>query len=244
MGKGRASKGRECVGLHGKPCQRSRDGKKLPIILNNNCLKCGEPRCKKHCGCRDTALGRSAARGPGAQVLKATLQPSQPARPAAPVGRASAPSVQILEIEEFYAQCCADLANASEAELASYIYDNPSLQDVLLRRLKGRTEFKLNLYVDAELFANARYRHQRPRLKALRDAGAQVFLCKGPGRQGSFHMKALVVDRRYLYSGSPNFTYKSHCNEELCMRITGGGVAKVMEKLSGHRLTRNAWDGA
>ena len=67
-----------------------------------------------------------------------------------------------MEIDEFYAQCCADLATASEAELASYIYDDPSLQEVLLRRLKGRAEFKLNLYVDAELFANAGSRYQRP----------------------------------------------------------------------------------
>lgn len=151
--------------------------------------------------------------------------------------------MQILDIDVFYNKICADLSTASEVELASYIYDDPSLQKVLLQRLKGRWDFKLNMYVDAEMFAGTGCRYQRKRLRDLCEAGAKVFLCKGPGRQGSFHMKALVVDRRYLYSGSPNFTYKSHCNEELCMRITGGEVAKVLEKLSGHRLTCNAWDG-
>ena len=34
-----------------------------------------------------------------------------------------------------------------------------------------------------------------------------LFLCRGLEPQGFFHSKAAVVDRRYLYSGSPNFSF-------------------------------------
>ena len=78
-------------------------------------------------------------------------------------------------------------------------------------------------------------------MKALRDAGAAVFLCKGLRGQGSFHNKAVVVDRRYLYSGGANITYKSHSNDETVYRITGPVVLQILGRLAIKRETGKPW---
>ena len=221
--------------------------------MNSNCDVCDEQRCKKHCKCGRTksvkAQGRSGPRGRGADTDTArpaarVRQTSEAVAPVAPVGRAPAPSCQLLEVEDFYSQCCADVGAATEVELASYLYDDPALQKVLLRRLKGRSVFSLNIFLDEEQFAARVAKFQRSRVKALWDAGAQVFLCRGSKAQGAFHSKGMVVDRRYLYSGGANFTYKSHLNEELCFRITGPVVGQVLAKLSAQKAKRRPWDGA
>ena len=78
----------------------------------------------------------------------------------------------------------------------------------------------------------------------LGEAGSTLFLCRGLEPQGFFHSKAAVVDRRYLYSGSPNFSFASHGNEDFCFRITGPAVGQVLEKLCPQRLKRKPWDGS
>ena len=73
--------------------------------------------------------------------------------------------------------------------------------------------------VDKEMFDVRMARHQRPRLEALRRAGAKIWLCDGKTGYGSLHMKALIVNRRVAFTGSSNFTNKSHENLELQMRM-------------------------
>ena len=97
--------------------------------------------------------------------------------------------------------------------------------------------------VDKELFDQRTYAHQRPRLVRLRDAGATVHLCHGTPPHGSMHAKACIVDRRRLYAGSPNFTYKSQYNVELAFRIVGPPVAEVLQFLSGIRRNSREWVG-
>ena len=254
----RASKGKECLGVFGtgEKCERARDGSELPIVLNQKCPHCKEQRCRAHCKCgrnkAKTAKGRAGPRG-AEQKRKLGVRVTAPASGAAaaaplrgPVGRAPDPSCQLLDVEEYYARCCKDIASASEVELASYQYDNPSLQKILLKRLKGKKTrgFSLRLYLDTQMFGDVRKKYQRPRVRELRDAGAEVYLCKGPKRAGSFHCKAIVVDRRYLYCGSANATYKSHSNEEYCFRITGPPVVQVLNKLAAQRQQRKPWDGS
>ena len=147
-------------------------------------------------------------------------------------------------MDEFYSRCCSDVATAGQVELASYQYDNPCLQKALLKRLKGRAAFSLKVYLDAEMFQGAVPRYQKSRVKELWESGAEVFLCRGPKSQGSFHCKAVVVDRRYLYCGSPNFTYKSQNNEELCFRMTGPVVGEVLEKFAVWGKRKKLWDGS
>ena len=71
-------------------------------------------------------------------------------------------------------------------------------------------------------------------MQELVDAGAKIFLCRGPKARGSFRCKAVVVDRGCLYTGSPNATQKFHSNEEFCFRITGPPVGQVLQRLSVH----------
>ena len=245
----RASKGKECLGVFRSTerCNRARDKSGLPIVLNSNCKHCGEQRCRAHCKCgrdkTDKAKGRCAARGLDgkAAIHVPAAAPTIPA----PVGRASPPSCKLVEVTDWYEQLCADVKRASEVELASYVYDNPAVQRLLLKRLQGKTDFKVNVYIDSEMFAGEVPRFQKSRVKALHAAGAQVFICTGRGPRGSYHGKAVVVGRRYLYMGSPNLTYKSQSsNEEFCFRAVGPVVKQLLEKLAQHRQKGKLWNGA
>ena len=80
-------------------------------------------------------------------------------------------------------------------------------------------------------------------MQELVDAGAKVFLCRGAKARGSFHCKAVVVDRRYLYTGSPKATQEPHSNEEFCFRMTGPPVGQVLQRLSAHLEKGRPWKG-
>lgn len=213
-------------------------------MLSRNCNKCGEQRCKAHCRCgrRQTHLAHTAPRGVGASAAPSRPEPPAGVAVVAPVGRVSAPTWELLTTETWYRSFCKDLGGAGQVELASYVYDNEAVQGVLLKRLRGRAPFQLNLYVDAEQFHDGGPRLEKRRLKELHAAGAQVYLCKGEGRQGSYHAKAAVVDRRFLYTGSANFTQKSLANEEFCFKLAGPEVLKVLERLA-RPWRRELWNG-
>ena len=176
-------------------------------------------------------------------LFQEVVAPQCHAQAIAPVGRAPNPTCQLLDIHEFYSQCCCELGTASEAEAAPYQYDNPSLQKVLLKRLKGRSAFNLNLYIDTEQFGGAVPKRQRPLVRELWSTGATVYVCKGPKPKGSIHGKAVVTDRRYLLTGGANAAYKNHSNEEFVFRISGPAVGQVLEKLGAPRAKSKTWKG-
>ena len=251
---GRPSNGMECLGeLPSKAlCTLARDGSGNPIVLNKLCWGCGEQRCRRHCKCaRDktaNSKGRKAARSSVGNKVAVSSQKEPPraaslAPVVAPVGRASPASNELLAAGEWYRQGCSDLKDAAEAELATYMFDHTLTYNTLLKGLKRRAPLKLNLYIDSEVLAGAKPRQQRTRLKTLRDNGARVFVCKGIKKKGLFHGKAMVVDRRYLYSGGANFTDNSENNFEFCFRMTGSVVKQVLESLAGARQTGRLWDG-
>ena len=188
-----ASKGMKCLGVlgSGEKCKRARNGSGDPVVLNRVCDNCKEQRCRQHCRCgrskSTTAQGRSAARG-RCQALAAPAAAAM-ASLRGPVGRAPEPSCLWLEVEAYYARCCTDIAGASEVELASYMYDCPSLQRALLKKLRGRSAFALNVYLDAEMFAAGVPKSQRVRCKALLDAGAQFFFVQGAWQKWSFPLQ-------------------------------------------------------
>jgi len=124
------------------------------------------------------------------------------------------------------------------------MYDDEAVQSVLLKRLQGRPSFKVNVCIDAEKFAGQVPRFQRPRLKALHDAGAQIFICKGLVPQGAFHGKAVVIDEGVLYSGSANLTQKSHRNEEFCFRMGGPVAQRMLERIARAQRRGRIWDGS
>lgn len=260
------AKGKPCKTVHGRLCTLNSKHKGEPKRLSEKCSKCGEWRCRKHCHCGrhpelGNALGRNAPRGPGAPSVstakakaKAAPKAKAVAAPVArtepipgPVGRASALSCEKLEKEDFWRRCISDVADASEVELASYMLDEPGLHQALLRRVagSGRAPFSLRVYVDRTTFAESKPYFQRPRLAALHQKGALVYLCSGQCVGGSFHCKALVIDRRYLYTGNGNFTHCSRTkNQEFLFRMTGPMVAEVLEDLAANRARAQLWDGS
>ena len=162
----------------------------------------------------------------------------------APQGRASSQSLKLLTVSDWYGQLCSAVGEASEVELGSYMYDNVALHQTLLRRLRGRASFSLSVYIDAGSLKGKTPKMQKPRLEELLAAGAKVFRCGGVKASGLFHCKAAVVDRRYLYTGSANFTENSRGNEELCFKITGPVVHDVLEKLNCQKLKGKPWNGS
>ena len=255
----RASKGKLCLGVFrsSAKCTLARDKSGSPILLCRNCKECGEQRCKAHCKCARTgsakAKGRGASRGyvGGERASRTRVAVATPAAAttaaaavAAPNGRPSSLSCTLLETSEWYRRCCADLSTASEVEVASYMYDCPDVQKKLLQRLRGKCAFAVNVYVDKEKFEKGEApRRSGQRLDELRAAGAKVYMCKGRAGRGSYHCKAVVIDRRHMYTGNANLTYQSMDNEEFVFRVTGPPVKQVLERLSEHRLKSKLWNG-
>ena len=77
----------------------------------------------------------------------------------------------------------------------------------------------------------------------LQQHGATNYYCK-TGKNGSYHCRALVIDRRVLYTGSVNFTGKSRRNSETVFRMTGPVVEQVMRQLAADRAHWSEWGGS
>ena len=120
---------------------------------------------------------------------------------------------------------------ASEVIIGSYQYDHEGLTNVLERRLRGRAPLDVTILLDREMYnCNTPHGH-RSRLDRLKRIGAELVLCRGSRSTGSFHAKAVVVDRRTAFVGSANITDKSVRNGELCFVLRGPPVAKIMQFL-------------
>ena len=198
-----------------------------------------------------TAHGRNAGRPAGNAVAGAAPAGVPVAVPVAmpvpaPVGRPSVLGVEVLPLDQFYRECLRDVRSATRVDVASYIFDHPALTDVMERRFWGSTPFAASISVDKESFEGRSYVHQRPRLRRLYEAGGEdctIHLCRGTPPHGSMHVKALIVDRRRLYMGSANFTYKSDFNVELALRVTGPPVNEVLGFLNEVHRQGIVWDG-
>ena len=115
----RTSHGNECMGdyVTGERCKRSRARTGKPVVLSKKCEKCKEQRCKAHCDCarKKMLLGHKLARGVGKCIGRSTGAPSthsaanatSHATSLAPVGRAPAPSIELLaNAEVMFRQAC------------------------------------------------------------------------------------------------------------------------------------------
>ena len=67
------------------------------------------------------------------------------------------------------------------------------------------------------------------------------YACSGLDKGGAYDGKAVVVGRRYLYTGSANVTGKSEHNEELCFRMTGPVVHQLLVRLALHKHKGVLW---
>ena len=163
-----------------------------------------------------------------------------------PVGRPSQTSFKLLkESVDWWNAVMSDITSSSEVVLSTYMYDETNLHNLLMHRLGScrRKPFHITLLIDREALVSTTPRLQRSRLKALHDAGAHVYLCKGHGRLGAYHRNAVICDKRYMVSGGSNFTDKSHCNKELGHRLTGQDVTEVLKLLEKDKAEGKLWDG-
>ena len=62
------------------------------------------------------------------------------------------------------------------------------------------------------------------------------------GRLGSYHVKELVVDGRTMFTGSANFTNKSHSNRERCYIMTGTVVSQALVDLAEDQKRGRKWN--
>ena len=242
---------KDCPGLgRRRPCTLHSKKLGAPKAVSKPCKECGEWACKTHCHCGRMGLasGRGGPRLYG--KAKASVAPKAVAAPAvsvtsssavSPVGRPSNESCRRLHGEEWWSRVVEDLRDARDVELASYCMDEDALFRVLERGLSRN--LNLNLYIDREQFAGGVPRKQRAAIRRLYDKGAKVYICKGLRRNGSFHSKALLINRRVLCMGGANFTNKSHDNRETMFRATGQVVSEVLADAADWRRDAVPWDG-
>ena len=167
---------------------------------------------------------------------------------ALPVGRPSLLALEMLDEHGFFEDLMAELRTADEVVATTFMYDDPRLHGVFLSRLGNpRRPFKLELMVDRQAAAGEGGRkYMRPRLRELKTAGAQVWLCDGHNHteilgtgagnlHGHVHVKGVVVDRRVAYTGSMNLTRAARTNREIMFKIRGAPVVQFLEHMLGFR---------
>ena len=161
-----------------------------------------------------------------------------------PVGRPSPLSMDVLKIMDWWNRMLEELNGATNVLVATYVIDHGSLCALLERRLSGRSEFHLEVLVDKESLESRTCVHQRPRLAALRRAGAKVYACGGKTPLGALHMKMIILDWRIAFVGSANLTQKSLQNAELTMRVRGPPVSDFLAQALAVKDCGELWDGS
>ena len=151
------------------------------------------------------------------------------------VGKPAAEATKRLGLDEWWDAVIEAVQRASKVEMGTYMFDDTRLYEVLLGRLRDSSDFSFKLCLDNESYHGTTPKQQQRRVNTLLRQGAEVYLCKGIGRQGSYHVKEMVVDRRFLFTGSANFTSKSRNNKERCYKITGACVAQALADLAAER---------
>ena len=130
-----------------------------------------------------------------------------------------------------------ELAASSNVVVSSYMFDEPAVHEALLKKLRGRSSFACDVFVDARAYEQKTCYHEGPRLRSLRDAGATVHLCTGKsgkaeygpsGLPGAHHIKALILDRKIAYLGSANLTRAARTNNEIMHRFTGPPAETIL----------------
>ena len=155
----------------------------------------------------------------------------------APVGRPPlADKAERMAKDAWWAAILDQVKTATEVEIAVYCFDDLALFNLLLKRLQDKSKFTLKLSVDKEMFQGGTPKNQLSRVSRLsKQDGCDVWLCSGSGRLGAYHVKELITDRRYLFTGSANLTCKSHQNRERLYRMTGSLVALSLQDMAAER---------
>ena len=170
-------------------------------------------------------------------TIEAALKP--------PRGAAPRESWALLDNDEWWRGVLSTLQSASEIEISSYLFDEPSLHALRVKRLAdGRDKVAVRVHLDGKTLLNdGKFYYQRSRVKKLHGLGATVYLCSGRKPKGVFHKKAVIADRRWMFGGGANLTRSAgHANSEFLFKLTGQGVMDARASLEQERLTARLWN--
>ena len=133
----------------------------------------------------------------------------------------------------------------SSVVLASYSYDEPSVQAALEERLRFGVCL-VEVLIVTEYFDSGVTRNQKSRLRTLCRLGDVVRVCSGRPRSEvfgksapgcrTFHKKLVAFDNSILYHGVENCTKNARTNDESALRLTGRPVSDVIQNLEGSRV--------
>ena len=249
------------MGTHSADCKPrrgrcTRNSKGGPIKVNKKCKYCHELRCAAHCSCarpgsathgmrrgREAARTRSSSERQIEVRVQAGVDATSAAAPPAPVGRPAAEKTERMDPDTWWSEILGKVRTATDVQIATYCFDDLALFKVLLQRLQDNSRFSLKLQVDREMFEKGTPNQQHSRVSRLqKQPGCSVWLCKGPGHLGSYHVKELIVDRRYLFNGTANFTSKSHNNTERLYKMTGCVVEQSLQDMAAERQLGEKWE--
>ena len=179
--------------------------------------------------------------------MRAVAPPTIEAKVKPPRGAAPRESWDHLDNDAWWREVLSVLQTASEIEISSYLFDEPSLHALLVKRLADeRDKVAVRLHLDGKtLLKEEKYYYQRSRVKKLHELGATVYLCSGRKPNGVFHKKAVIADRRWMFTGGANLTHSArHANSEFLFKLTGAGVMDALRSLEQERVKAHLWNGS
>ena len=205
-------------------------------MKSGGCPQCKELRCRSHCRCQGSAhaSGRKAPRANAKAASKAEARHTAVKLLLASVKPAPL-QVQAFTDASWLTQALGEIKAAGKVVMASYTYDNPKIQEAVVKKLQSRADFSCEILVDRSAYETGLAPYEQRRLKQLKDLGAAVYLCSGTRGRGVFHWKCVVLDSQVAYAGSANLTLASSSNRDLMMRLTGPIVSEVMSGLDDAR---------
>ena len=226
MGKSSRSGTRYCTQLG---CKKT--------VKSKPCAHCGVYyKCRDHCDCKGTenAKGRKAPRP--AKADRTRPEVAQQASVQAPVippaaGRPPTLGVKVFTDIPWLGHALQEIRGAKHVVLASYVYNNHQVQELLKQKLQGRSEFECIIAVDKSAYGKSVAPGEKTKLKELKDLGAAVHLCDGQKGSGIFHWKCIIVDGKVVFTGSANVTQGCLNNWELVIRMVGPPVTPIRDGL-------------
>ena len=81
------------------------------------------------------------------------------------------------------------------------------------------------------------------RLILLRHMGLSLTRVDARRRKGPYHRKALIVNRRYAYTGGVNFAQTSKSKKEMRFRTSDSAANDVVKLLARDQGEGRVWDG-
>ena len=225
-----------CQPVQGQgPCTCNKYG--LPIKIYKKCDGCLELRCRSHCGCarRAELQGRCKARpGPYGVLAAPKAVPKLAPKPQAAPKLSSTSAVKVFKNgsgTNWIDALIKDVRVAKQVSMCIYCYDDPDLHKTLLPMVKAG--MALRLVVDRRYFAQRTAYFQYPRLKALRDADADVMDASGDNG-GNMHYKVVVLHGdgwAAAYHGGCNATKASRDSWESMVRFAEPAIVATFQSM-------------